>query len=130
MHKRKLHLLALALTAVVSAPAPAQSPAAPLVAPDEATIPQSPLGDAIRRGKTLLTDTRRQLPRNVGNGLNCSSCHLNAGTTAYASPWVGLAGVFPEYRSRSGKIIALQERINDCFQRSMNGKPLPTIRRR
>jgi thiosulfate dehydrogenase len=29
-----------------------------------------------------------------------------------------------KYRSRSGKVISLTERVNDCFQRSMNGKPL------
>jgi len=96
----------------------------PLVVPDEASIPTGPVGDAVRRGKQLLTDTHKQLPKNVGNGLNCTNCHLNGGTTAYASPWVGLSGAFPEYRSRSGKLISLQERVNDCFQRSMNGKPL------
>lgn len=32
--------------------------------------------------------------------------------------------MFPECRARSGKVIALTERVNDCFQRSMNGKPL------
>jgi thiosulfate dehydrogenase len=36
----------------------------------------------------------------------------------------GAVGRVPEYRSRSGKLISLQERVNDCFQRSMNGKPL------
>ncbi|MEI6624383.1 MAG: c-type cytochrome, partial [Actinomycetes bacterium] len=39
-------------------------------------------------------------------------------------PWVGLWGVFPEYRSRIAKVITLSERINDCFERSMNGKAL------
>src|SRR5262245_64887411 len=38
---------------------------------------------------------------------------------------VGLWGVFPEYRSRNAQINALQDRVNDCFERSMNGKPLP-----
>jgi thiosulfate dehydrogenase len=32
--------------------------------------------------------------------------------------------MFPEYRSRSGSINSLQQRINDCFERSMNGKAL------
>jgi len=32
--------------------------------------------------------------------------------------------VFPEYRSRGANINSLQDRINDCFQRSMNGKAL------
>ena len=42
-----------------------------------------------------------------------------------AAPWVGIYSVFPEYRSRSGAVNSLQERINDCFIRSLNGKPLP-----
>ncbi len=124
MNRIKSHALTIALLAAVSVPALAQSPTVPMSVPDEASIPKGPMGDAIKRGKELLTDTHKQLPNNVGNGLNCTSCHLNAGTTAYASPWVGLASAFPEYRSRSGKVISLQERINDCFQRSMNGKPL------
>jgi len=121
----KSHTLVVALLAAISMPALSQPQAVPMHVPEESSIPQGPMGDAIKRGKELLTDTHKQLPRNVGNGLNCTSCHLNGGTTAYASPWVGLTGAFPEYRSRSGKIISLQERINDCFQRSMNGKPLP-----
>ncbi len=92
--------------------------------PDEASIPPGPKGDAIRQGKLLLTETPQRLPDNVGNGLNCTSCHLAGGTTSNAAPWVGIWDVFPEYRSRSGKLISLQERVNDCFERSMNGKPL------
>lgn len=113
-----------ALALVASTSAIAQGTPATLAVPDEATIPAGPMGDAIKRGRLILTDTKRQLPHNVGNGLNCTSCHLNGGTVPYASPWVGLTGAFPEYRSRSGKVISLQERINDCFQRSMNGKAL------
>ena len=78
-----------ALALAVSASAIAQG-AATLAVPDEATIPAGPMGDAIKRGRLILTDTKRQLPGNVGNGLNCTSCHLNGGTVPYASPWVGL----------------------------------------
>ncbi|MDF3835990.1 c-type cytochrome [Cupriavidus basilensis] len=116
--------MAFAVLAAASLPALSQPANVALTVPDAASIPAGPMGDAIKRGKELLSDTRRQLPGNVGNGLNCTNCHLNGGTVAYASPWVGLAGAFPEYRARSGKIISLQERVNDCFQRSMNGKPL------
>lgn len=116
--------LGAALALAFSTSALAQATPATLPVPDEATIPAGPMGDAIKRGKLILTDTKRQLPRNVGNGLNCTSCHLNGGTVPYAAPWVGLTGAFPEYRSRSGAIISLQQRVNDCFQRSMNGKPL------
>ena len=92
--------------------------------PLDASIPSGPKGTAIQEGKKLLLDTRRLLPKNVGNGLNCTNCHLDAGTAANASPWVGIWGVFPEYRARSGKVITLIDRINDCFERSMNGKAL------
>jgi thiosulfate dehydrogenase len=97
----------------------------PMHAPAEETIPGGPIGDAIRYGMKVVTGTRTYARAYVGNGLNCSSCHLDAGRKAYASPWVGVWGVFPEYRSRNGKVIALQDRVNDCFQRSMNGKLLP-----
>jgi thiosulfate dehydrogenase len=102
-----------------------QGKVVPLHAPDERTIPEGPVGDAIRYGKKVLTETQTYASAYVGSGLNCSSCHLEAGRKAYASPWVGVWGVFPEYRSRNGQVNALQDRINDCFERSMNGKPLP-----
>jgi thiosulfate dehydrogenase len=88
--------------------------------------PDGPVGEAIRLGERVLTQTQVHAKRYVGNGLNCTSCHLDGGKTPNASPWVGIWGVFPEYRSRNGSVNALQDRINDCFERSMNGKPLPT----
>jgi thiosulfate dehydrogenase len=97
----------------------------PFSVPAESTIPAGPLGEAIKLGQKVVTDTQSQAKAYVGNGLNCSSCHLNGGTVAGAAPFVGLWGVFPEYRSRSASVNALQARINDCFERSMNGKALP-----
>lgn len=97
---------------------------APFKLPAESTIPSGPQGDAIRNGKLLLTETHQRLPKNVGNKLTCANCHLGAGTVPNASPWVGIWGVFPEYRTRSAKINSLQQRVNDCFERSMNGKAL------
>jgi thiosulfate dehydrogenase len=97
----------------------------PLVVPDESTIPAGPAGDAIRRGRDLVTRTRELLPNNVGADLHCTSCHLNGGTVAKAGPWVGIVGVFPEYRARAGRVTTLEDRVDECFERSMNGKPLP-----
>lgn len=76
-------------------------------------------------GARLNIDTRQMLPRNVGNALNCASCHLNAGTVADGSPYVGVSAFFPGYAARAGRVITLADRINGCFLRSMNGKPLP-----
>lgn len=114
----------LCAAVLLAAGTAAQANPVPLVPPAESAMPKGPEGDAIRLGKRLITDTRKQLPNNVGNGLNCASCHLGAGTVAYAGPFVGLWGMFPEYRSRGADINSLQDRINDCFQRSMNGKAL------
>jgi len=52
----------------------------PLRAPDEKTIPNGPLGAAIRYGKKVLTETRTYAKGYVANGLNCSSCHLGSGS--------------------------------------------------
>ncbi len=87
-------------------------------------IPEGPLGDAVRRGKLLVERTYEELPDHVGNELHCTSCHIGGGTVPNAGPWVGLPGLFPEYRSRSGRVNTLAERVNDCFERSMNGTAL------
>ena len=58
----------------------------PLHAPDEKTIPTGPVGTAIRYGKKVLTETQTYAKPYVGNGLNCTSCHLDGGRRAYASP--------------------------------------------
>jgi thiosulfate dehydrogenase len=77
------------------------------------------------RGMRLHLQTKALLPDNVGNDLNCTSCHLNVGTVANGSPFVGVSAAFPSYAPRSGRVISLEDRINGCFKRSMNGKPLP-----
>lgn len=60
----------------------------------------------------------------VGNQLNCSSCHLDGGTKPYAIPLIGVHLRFPQYRGREDTMGTLEERINGCFERSMNGKKL------
>ncbi|MFG1346719.1 c-type cytochrome [Xanthobacter autotrophicus DSM 431] len=80
--------------------------------------------DQLVRGMRLNTETHTLLPKNVGNVLNCTSCHLNGGTVADGSPYVGVSAFFPSYAPRAGREITLEDRINGCFLRSMNGKPL------
>jgi len=85
----------------------------------------SPNAGQLVRGMRLHLETKALLPQNVGNSLNCTSCHLNAGTVADGSPFVGVSAFFPSYAQRDGRVITLEDRINGCFRRSMNGKPLP-----
>lgn len=93
--------------------------------PRLASMLQQPNADQLVRGMRLHLETRDLLPQNVGNQLNCSSCHLNAGTVADGSPFVGVSAFFPSYAPRAGRVISLEDRINGCFLRSMNGKPIP-----
>ncbi|WP_372762677.1 c-type cytochrome [Pseudoalteromonas sp.] len=97
-----------------------------LSTPNINALDNSPASDLIRYGRLLIIDTYNQLPNNVNNKLNCSSCHLNEGRVANAAPYVGMNVVYPKFRSRNAKINTLEERINGCFQRSMNGQPLIT----
>jgi thiosulfate dehydrogenase len=76
------------------------------------------------RGRALLLATRDSLPHNAGNSLRCASCHLDGGLRRDAMPWVGSFARFPQYRARSGKVDLIEDRINDCFRRSMNGRAL------
>ena len=110
------------MVATDGAEAGAKGPA--IKTPDESTIPDDEYGAAIRRGLQIVNHTYKELPDNVGNQLNCTSCHLGNGAEAYASPWHNLPSIYPMYRARSGRVNTIQERINGCFQRSLNGKPL------
>ena len=91
----------------------------------ESAIPDGPLGASVRRGRALLLHTRDSLPRNVGNNLRCTSCHLDGGLRPNAAPLVGVYARFPQFRTRTGKVAMLEERVNDCFERSMNGRAIP-----
>lgn len=92
--------------------------------PSDSEIPDGPLGASIRRGRALLAATKDSLPGHVGNDLRCLSCHLDGGTRPGASPFVGVYSRFPQYRSRDARVAVIQDRVNDCFRRSLNGKAL------
>lgn len=98
--------------------------AADVHVPADSEIPAGKLGVSIRRGRALLAATRDSLPAHVGNKLRCASCHLDDGRRASALPLVGVYGRFPQYRSRNDAVNLIEDRINDCFERSMNGTAL------
>ena len=102
----------------------AQQPTA-VLGPPEDSIPDGPVGEAIRLGQKILQQTPAYAGGYTGNPLSCTNCHSNGGRTPHVSPWVGIWGVFPEYRSRNGRVNIIEDRINDCFERSQNGKALP-----
>ncbi|MEJ0019360.1 MAG: c-type cytochrome [Acetobacteraceae bacterium] len=38
---------------------------------------------------------------------------------------MGIAGLYPRFSARTGAVQDLADRVNDCMERSMNGRPLP-----
>jgi thiosulfate dehydrogenase len=92
--------------------------------PTDSALPPGELGVAVKAGRADMNETTTRLKPYVGAGLNCASCHIGAGTHPDAAPFVGTFGLFPNYSKRSGQIETLENRLNDCFERSENGKPL------
>lgn len=109
-----------------SATRPQVSNAEPVVTSSE-QYPPGPLGDVVRLGETLVRETHAHpLTRPfVGNRLNCTSCHLDAGTHSQAASFIGVAAAYPAYSPRESGVITLEDRILNCFIRSQNGTRPP-----
>ncbi len=99
-------------------------PPAAYVVPADSLIPAGPMGVSIRRGREILLHARDSLPVHVGNRLTCTNCHREAGTLPASGPWVGSYAGFPQYNARAGRVIRMEDRINECLRRSLNGTPL------
>ena len=91
--------------------------------PPEHELPDNAFGKLVREGHSLFVDTRRQAPAYVGNGLNCSNCHLDQGRLANSAPLWGAYPMYPAYRKKNDKVNTFAERLQGCFEFSMNGKP-------
>lgn len=124
-----------AATATTTAAAPAASASAPasttmkpataFTPPPESAIPEGPFGDMVREGRELFVHTAQKAPAYVGNGLACANCHLDAGRQPNSAPLWGAYGMYPAYRSKNHHVNSFGERLQGCFQFSMNGKAPP-----
>ncbi|HJW03438.1 MAG TPA: c-type cytochrome [Azospira sp.] len=120
-------------TAAPSPNAPAKASLLDRPAPDIASLPNDDYGKLARYGHDLANRTFAHLGPEVkdkkmrysGNNLSCTSCHQENATKPYAMPWVGVTATFPQYRGREDGLSTVEERVNGCMERSMNGKPLP-----
>lgn len=77
------------------------------------------------RGLAVLQHFNDSLPRNRGNALRCTSCHLDDGRRGAAMSWIGVTSRYPKYRSRRGSIETIEQRVNECVGRSLAGRMLP-----
>lgn len=94
------------------------------VVPSDLEIAKEPNAEQIFYGKELLNSTKRLLPDNVGAMMNCNSCHIAEGKAEFGAPYLTSLPQYPKVMPRAGKLVTIEGRINGCFQRSMNGKPL------
>lgn len=91
-------------------------------------------GKLIKYGHDLIANTAYYLgPKGIvaqtSNGMNCQNCHLAAGTQPFGNNYGKVYTTYPQFRARSNNIQTIYGRINDCFERSLNGKPLDTTGR-
>jgi thiosulfate dehydrogenase len=86
----------------------------------DTTLDDSKLSKEIRWGFRIFTNTPGEARRFAPGRGSCNNCHLNAGQREKALPLVNVAGLFPEYNKRAGRLISLGDRIVDCFLRSQN----------
>src|SRR6516164_6480501 len=101
--------------------------------PEIGALPDDANGRLVRRGRDLITATYAHIGPEVadranrfaGNNLACGNCHLQAGTKKFGIPLFGLFGKFPHYNARLGAEMTIEDRLNACMTRSMNGRALP-----
>ncbi len=99
----------------------------------ETDLPDGERGELVKYGYELITNTPKLIGPSVvdsnmrfaGNNLSCNNCHLNGGRKIGAGSFVGVTNRFPQFRGRENKMGTMEERINGCMERSMNGKVLP-----
>lgn len=84
-------------------------------------------------GKRLIAQTPELLGPDVADAamryttsrLSCGSCHLGTGTEPGSLTLLLTSRHYPRFSGRVGAQTDIEDRVNECMQRSMNGKPLP-----
>lgn len=117
--------------------AQAQSPpVAPVTVwsvPDIDHLPDDENGRLVRYGRSLVAATYAHVGpevadasrRYAGNNLACRNCHLDEGRKKFGLLLVGAFVDYPRYSTRRGEEVSIEDRVNSCMTRSMNGRPLP-----
>lgn len=101
--------------------------------PDPATLADGSHKQDVLYGEALIRRTFALVGPDVadpsmrfsGNNLACGSCHLDGGRQRYGLSFIGVAGAYPRDMARENAPQTLTQRINGCFERSMNGRALP-----
>jgi thiosulfate dehydrogenase len=83
----------------------------------------------VMNGYRIVIDTQHYASKYATAKINCTNCHFNGGNTLGGRngsiSLVGVPSVYPRYSPRDKRVLSLEDRINNCFMKSLNGKPLP-----
>lgn len=90
---------------------------------DPQALPTGPLGLSIAYGHAIMVDTPHLMKGYVRAKMTCAACHIDAGTKPRGGSFIGTYGRFPQWNKRAHRVIALQDRLAECFLYSMNGRP-------
>ncbi len=93
--------------------------------PLESELQGNAFGELVRRGEAIFVNTKALAPDYVGNGMACVNCHLDRGRKANSGPLWSAYTMYPAYRKKSNKVNTYTERMQGCFQFSMNGTAPP-----
>jgi len=100
-----------------------------IASPTPKNYPAGEVGKMVKLGEDIMlhTNTHPLTKNMVGDKLKCISCHLKGsdgkpGTAGTIGTFSDTATAFPAYSKREKSVQTLQDRINNCFMRSMNGK--------
>lgn len=102
--------------------------------PDFSSLSYTGKDELIRYGRELITNTADYFGPHgrvaaITNGLDCGNCHMEAGTKLYTNNFMAVRSTYPKFRERSGRVESVEFRINECMQRSLNGKPIDSLSR-
>jgi len=62
----------------------------------------------------------------ITNGMNCQNCHMQGGIIPWGNNFSAVIISYPKFSYRSGEMMSVSRRINDCFERSLNGSAIDT----
>ena len=85
--------------------------------------PSTSVDESAQLGRAIIANPQKYLPKNVTSDMTCEACHLNGGTVKRGGSFLGTYARFPQWNKRASRVIALQDRLAECFLYSMNGTP-------
>jgi thiosulfate dehydrogenase len=86
---------------------------------------------AILYGRELFFNTHKYLGPNgtvakvATNEMACKNCHLNGGIKPNGMPLFTVVARYPQFRAREGKILSIQDRVNNCLTNPLLGHSIP-----